>query len=669
VTDADADLLARVDHFVAPADDVGRRIVDSSEDCLKILDLDGRIHYVNSAGVRHMELRHAGEMLGRPWIEFWDAADRAAAATALASARDGQRGVFQGLSRTSTGVPKWWDVAVTPITAADGAVVQLLAVARDRTDRRREEAFRAGQHGVLEMIATGAPLDEILAALILLIERQCDDVRGSVVLLDQRSGRMRHGVAPSLPGLFVPGFEVPIGPSAGSCGTAIFLGEPVVVSDALVDPVWEGARDIARRFGFRGCWSTPVRSSQRVVLGAFGLYAAHPRLPTDDELRLMDIGAYLAGIAIERQQADAALQQSEERNRAILRAIPDWMFVMSADGVFLDYHARDAKALLVPPEVFLGRSVHDVMPPPIAAILSAAFARTLATDEPEKVEYSIGADAAEQFFESTVVPVDGDKVLAIVRDISDRRRAELDAATQRGELAHLHRVAMLGELTGTLAHELSQPLTAILSNAEAARRLLEAETPDLGELRGALDDIIRSDTRAGAVIDRLRTLLKKGAYAPQPLSLNDVAREVHEVMASDLRARRILVTRRLAAALPLVNGDRVQLQQVLINLVLNACEAMEDVGPAERHLTLETSADGTAVEIAVVDNGLGIANLPVDAIFEPFVTSRANGLGLGLAISRSIVHAHGGRIAAANNPGRGATLRCRFPVGAPAATA
>jgi PAS domain S-box-containing protein len=652
-----------VTHEVArPTDDINRRIVDSSEDCLKILNLDGRIDYVNTAGVRHMDLCSPAEMVGRSWLDYWEEEARQAAEAALRNAKGGRRGVFQGPSKTATGVMKWWDVAVTPITDTTGRVIQLLAVARDLTERRREEAFRAGQHEVLEMIATGAPLDEILASLVHLIERLCQGSRCSVVLVDHTGTHMRYGVAPSMPGLFTPGTEITIGPKAGSCGTAIYLGKPVMVADALSDPLWEGARDLARTFGFRACWSVPILASDRKVLGSFAMYGDTARMPSGEELRQMDIGAYIAGIAIEREQAHQALRESEERNRAILRAIPDWMFVLNADGVFLHYHAKDPARLMVPPSEFLGRTVREVMPPALAEALIAAFEKALASDEPEKVEYTVAADDQELFYEATVVRCDDDKVLSIVRDITDRRRAELDAAAQRHELAHLNRVAVLGELTGALAHELSQPLAAILSNAQAARRVLDGEAMDVPELRATLDDIIRNDRRAGAVIDRLRTLLKKGTIVRQPLNLNEVAREVLDLTRSDFLARRVTVTTRLASSLPPVLGDRVQLQQVVLNLVLNACDAMEGTSPRERSLILETATDGEFVGVAISDCGVGIPANQLNAVFEPFVTFRPQGLGLGLAISRSIVMSHGGHITAENNPDRGVTLRCRFPI-------
>ena len=180
-------LLGRLASDVAlqQADDINRRIVDSCEDCLKILTLDGRVDYVNRAGLKHMDLSSPIEMLGRPWLEFWEPEDREAALVALESARAGTRGTFQGHSKTATGVLKWWNVAVTPITDTSGAVVQLLAVARDLTERQKEEAFRAGQHRVLEMIATGAALEDILCSLVHLLERQCDGMQCSFLLLDE----------------------------------------------------------------------------------------------------------------------------------------------------------------------------------------------------------------------------------------------------------------------------------------------------------------------------------------------------------------------------------------------------------------------------------------------------------------------------------------------------
>jgi C4-dicarboxylate-specific signal transduction histidine kinase len=221
---------------------------------------------------------------------------------------------------------------------------------------------------------------------------------------------------------------------------------------------------------------------------------------------------------------------------------------------------------------------------------------------------------------------------------------------------------MLGELSGALAHELSQPLTAILSNAQAARRLLDRHPLDLDQLRSTLDDIIRNDKRAGAVIDRLRGLLRKGDIARQPVNVNEVALEVIDLAYGELTSRRVTVKSSLSAAMPFVLGDRIQLQQVVLNLVLNACDAMKATHAMQRYLALSTTVENGFVQIEISDHGSGIPDGQLERVFEPFVTFREEGLGLGLAISRSILTAHGGSIKAENNANGGATFRCLLPV-------
>jgi PAS domain S-box-containing protein len=644
-------------------EEIGRYIIEGSSDCVKILDLDGRVAYINQAGVEVMELCGAGEVIGRTWIDLWEDDHRAAARDAVLRATAGERTAFEGYCRTAGGVGTWWDVTVTPITDAAGTVVKLLAVSRDITVRRREAAFRSGHHQVLEMIASGAPLDAVLSHLVQLAEQQSEGMLGSVLLLDDDGVHIRHGAAPRLPKAFIQAVDgLPIGPRHGSCGTAMYTGKLVIAIDVLTDPVWEDYKDLAVAHGLRACWSAPILTAQKKVLGSFAMYYAQPRGPDRDDLRLIEIAADIAGIAIDHQRAQEALRRSEARNRAILKAIPDWMFILNRDGVFLDYHAKDPTYLLAPPEVFLGKAMRDILPPALAGELHQASTRSFETGEPERVEYSIGSDEAQRFYEACVVRCDDDKMLSIVRDITDRKRAEMDAARQRRDLAHLSRVTTLGELSGALAHELSQPLTAILSNAQAARRFLSQEPVDLTEVRAALDDIIANDRRAGAVIERLRVLLKKGESLLQPLDLNDVAREVLDLTHSDLLARRISISTRLASPLPPVLGDRVQLQQVVLNLMLNACEAMNDTSDGDRRITLETGVDNGFVQMSLSDRGVGIPEHQLEAVFEPFVTFREQGLGLGLAISRSIIVAHGGRILAENNADRGSTFRCFLPV-------
>jgi len=244
-----------------------------------------------------------------------------------------------------------------------------------------------------------------------------------------------------------------------------------------------------------------------------------------------------------------------------------------------------------------------------------------------------------------------------VRDVTERKQAELAAEAQRRELAHLGRVASLGELSGALAHELNQPLAAILANTRAAQRMMSRNAPDLVEIRAILEDIVVDDRRAGQVIGRLRTLLKKGETRTSELNLNELVQEVRDLLHSELIRRRVTTDIRLTRMMPLLLGDRVELQQVILNLIGNACDAMAGRPADHRLLTITTSItpDGW-VELAVQDRGTGIPPERLDQIFDAFYTTKTSGLGLGLAICRSIVNTHGGRLWAVNNPFGGATF-------------
>lgn len=229
-------------------------------------------------------------------------------------------------------------------------------------------------------------------------------------------------------------------------------------------------------------------------------------------------------------------------------------------------------------------------------------------------------------------------------------RSEARITEQRLQLAHLSRVALLGELSGAMAHEIKQPLAAILLNAEAAEQVIQRDTIDLDSLRGSLHDILGSARHAAGVVEHLRGLLHKDDAGAQwlPMDLNETTRAVLRLARSDLTRRRVKVTLNFDSCLAGVRGDGVQIQQVILNLIVNACEAMMSAPAETRRLTLATRnwPQSREVELTVSDCGVGIAPLQLERIFEPFVTTKPAGLGLGLSICRSIVEAHGGRISA-----------------------
>lgn len=243
-----------------------------------------------------------------------------------------------------------------------------------------------------------------------------------------------------------------------------------------------------------------------------------------------------------------------------------------------------------------------------------------------------------------------------------RAKAQPPSAGPSPEMTRSFRVSMLGGLSCSLAHELSQPLSAILSNAQAALRLMAHEQPDLEQVRDILVDIVEDDRRAGQIIHGLRSLLGGGEMHCEPLDLNETVLGALSLVRSELLNKGVSLNVELARDLPRVSGDGVQLQQVLLNLVMNACEAMSGVASGDRQLWVATGhrPDGRA-EVLVIDHGCGIPAGGLERVFEPFFTTRKDGIGLGLALCRQIVCAHGGRLWAQHNAGRGSRFRFTVP--------
>jgi PAS domain S-box-containing protein len=364
----------------------------------------------------------------------------------------------------------------------------------------------------------------------------------------------------------------------------------------------------------------------------------------------------------ERKRAEAALQSSEERFAKAFRSSPDAIAIARLPGSrIIDINDRweamfgySRDEAIGRTAVDLGLFVHQDDRHRLRDLMDAqGYVRDFELDLRTKAgEVLRGVVASE-----TVDMEENLCVISIIRDITKQKRGELEAAEHRRELAHLGRVVMLGELSGALAHELNQPLTAVLANARAVQRLLTQEPLNIVELQDILEDIAQDGRRAGDVIHHLRALLQKGEMQLRPLDLNELVTQVLELLHSDLIERRCAVETRLAHSLPLVNADRVQLQQVLLNLIVNACDAMNAEELHARRVTIVTApTEAGSVQLSIADQGTGIPADQIDRVFEPFVTWKEHGLGLGLTICRSIVTAHGGRLWAVNNPDRGATF-------------
>jgi len=297
--------------------------------------------------------------------------------------------------------------------------------------------------------------------------------------------------------------------------------------------------------------------------------------------------------------------------------------------------------------------------------LVRAVEESLATGEEIDVEYRVVApDGAVRWVAARgrADKSHGARLTGVALDITARKAAELQAEIDRSALTHMTRVSMMGQLSASIAHQLNQPLAAILGNAETARKMLGRENIDLVELREICDDIVTEDNRAADVIRRLGALYKRGEMKLEPLDLNDLVRETLDLVRTELMTRHVIPVTDLASSLPAVDGGRVQLQQVLLNLILNAADAMDGIDATERKLTVRTQLNGGNIRLCVVDRGTGIAPDNIESVFDAFWSTKAGGLGIGLAICQSILTAHGGTLTVANNPDGGATFCASWPI-------
>ena len=362
---------------------------------------------------------------------------------------------------------------------------------------------------------------------------------------------------------------------------------------------------------------------------------------------------------------------AEERFRLVVDAAPAAMIMANKEGRMTLVNKRAETLFGYKRDELIGQPVEMLVPERFRShyvsfregYFGDAQARPMGAGRELFGQCKDGSEVPIEIGLKPVHASEGLCVLASIIDISERKQAELEAARQRHELVHLSRVTMLGELSGSLAHELNQPLTAILSNAQAAQKLLAGDAVDVSELREILAEIVDEDKHAGEVIQRLRVLFRKGEVGHHfgNLDINEVVQDVLKLTRNDLVIHDITVESELAENLPVVQGDRVELQQVLLNLMLNGCEAMADCDPSERQLLITSGMENGAVGVSVTDRGGSIPEERIEQVFEPFFTTKANGMGLGLSVCRNIVKAHRGNIWVTNSAEGGATFHFSLP--------
>jgi PAS domain S-box-containing protein len=375
--------------------------------------------------------------------------------------------------------------------------------------------------------------------------------------------------------------------------------------------------------------------------------------------------AWLLFTRAKRRQAEEA----KNNLAAIVETSDDAILSNTLEGIIISWNAGAEKIYGYSANEIVGQHVSTLAPPELKGEVEGILERLSRGEGVDHLEtLRVSKEGMRIDVSLTISPMRNERGIiigasTIARDITAHKKAEVEGLQHREELAHLSRVTMLGELSGSLAHELNQPLTAILSNAQAAKRFLEHDSVDLDEVRDILTDIVDQDIRAGEVIHRLRVLLKKGEVDQQPLDVNNTVQEVLKLIHGDLVNHSVTMHTQLAPALPTVKGDRVQLQQVLLNLVMNASDAMNRNSSTDRQMIVCTGlSEGEGVRFSVSDCGSGIAPDKFEQVFEPFFTTKSHGLGLGLSVCRTIISAHGGKLWAANNPERGVTFHFTVPV-------
>jgi PAS domain S-box-containing protein len=384
--------------------------------------------------------------------------------------------------------------------------------------------------------------------------------------------------------------------------------------------------------------------------------------------QLLALNEELKSEIIERERVEAALHENEQRLRAILENSPAIIFLKDNNGCYLDCNPPFEKLCGLRRDQIIGKSDWELFAREQAAQFCSNDVEVLKVGRPMEFEEttrhwdgphtSIVSKFPLRDSEGHIYALGG-----IVTDITERKRAEEELHTAREELARVSRVVTVGELATSIAHEVNQPLTAVTTNADAALRWLAGATPNLEETREALVRIRRDGNRASDVIARIRMLVRKTGTEKEKLDMNEAIQETVALAQGEVRRKGVTLRTNLAGDLPLVLGDRVQLQQVVLNLIMNGMEAMSAVADRPRELDISTWKDQVdKIRVTVKDVGVGLEPPSVERVFDAFYTTKPQGIGIGLSISRSIIEAHNGRLWAARNDGPGATFQFTLPI-------
>jgi PAS domain S-box-containing protein len=573
--------------------------------------------------------------------------------------------------RRADGVYRWFHMCGFPLRDTDGHIVLWYLLHTDIDDRKRAEALLAGEKRFLEMVAGGHSMSGILEALCQLVESTASGCYCSVVLVDPSGTRLEHGAAPSLPASFITStIGRPVNVDSGPCAMASYLNEQVIAADLTSETRWAAYAwcPMALAHGLHACWSTPFSSIAGKVLGAFAIYYDEPKTPSPLDQSLIEQFTHIASISVERAQSDAALKRSEaflaEAQHLSSTGSFSWRVATDeitwSEQLYRIFEFYQGVPLTLE---LIGTRVH----PEDIPLLNDMIDRARGAGSDFEYEHRLQMPDHSVKYLHMVAHGTRDKdgrleYIGAVQDVTQRRLSAEALGKARSELAHVARVTSLGVMTASIAHELNQPLSGIITNASTCLRMLAADPPNVGGARETARRTIRDGNRASDVITRLRALFSKKDATTESVDLNEATREVIALSLSELQRSQVILQPELADDLPPVAGDRVQLQQVILNLLLNASDAMSGVDDRPRQLVIRTARDdGDRVRLAVQDAGVGFEPQGVERLFEAFYTSKSGGMGIGLSVSRSIIESHHGRLWAAPNNGPGATFSFSIP--------
>ena len=380
-------------------------------------------------------------------------------------------------------------------------------------------------------------------------------------------------------------------------------------------------------------------------------------------------GAVIVDIT-DRKRAEDALRRSEAYLNKVFETMPDGVAIIGRNYRYERVNPVYEDRTGLSCEQIVGMHIADINGvEAFNETIKPELDRCFAGEHVSYGRWSTRFAPGERYHAITYAPLfvsesrQPDAVLAITRDLTEYMQASEALRQAEADLARLNRIMLLGEMTASIAHEVNQPISAVITNANAGLRWLGARQPDLDEVRQALGRIVRDGTRAGEVIGRIRALVRKLPPRGDPLDINEAIRDVIALTQTEMQRNGVNLQSRLASGLPLVFADRVQLQQVIINLIINAVEAMSGASDRPRHLTIISGKEGANdLFVEVQDTGTGLDLKKIDRLFQSFYTTKPEGIGMGLAISRSIVEAHGGRLTAAPNQPHGAVFRFILPL-------